>query len=86
MTSKAYKIGWWLLMVFNLIGLLNSIGLLVEIVVVYITLTALTSPFAEFWMNNSGLIIFPFLISLVVFISFYFSIKARFAEKRYRKR
>jgi hypothetical protein len=85
MTSKAYKIGWWLLMVFNLIGLLNSIGLLVEIVVVYITLTALTSPFAEFWMNNSGLIIFPFLISLVVFISFYFSIKARFADKKFLK-
>jgi hypothetical protein len=85
MTSKAYKIGWWLLMIFNLIGLLNSIGLLVEIVVVYITLTALTSPFAEFWMNNSGLIIFPFLISLVVFISFYFSIKARFADKKFLK-
>lgn len=83
MTSKTYKIGWWLLMIFNLTSLLNSIGVLVEIVVVYITLAALTSPYAEFWMNNSGLIIFPFLISLVVFISFYFSIKARFADKKF---
>ncbi len=83
MTSKAYKIGWWLLMIFNLVGLLNSLTILVEIVLVYITLAALTSPFAEFWMNNSGLIIFPFLISLVVFISFYFSIKARFAERKF---
>lgn len=83
MTSKAYKTGWWLLMIFNLTSLLNSIGILVEIVVVYIILAALTSPYAEFWMNNSGLIIFPFLISLIVFISFYFSIKARFADRKF---
>lgn len=83
MTSKVYKIGWWLLMIFNLVGLWNSLIVLIQIVLVYITLTALTSPFAEFWMNKIELIIFPFLISLVVFISFYFSIKARFADRKF---
>ncbi len=83
MTSKAYKTGWWLLMIFNLVGLWNSLLILLQIVLTYITLVALTSPFAEFWMSNSGLIIFPFLISLVVFVSFYFSIKARFADRKF---
>ncbi len=83
MTSKAYKIGWWLLMIFNLVGLWNSILIIFQIVLTYIALVALTSPFAEFWMSNSGLIIFPFLTSLVVFISFYFSIKARFADRKF---
>jgi hypothetical protein len=83
MTSKAYKIGWWLLMIFNLVGLFNSLIILVQIILAYLAFIALTSPLTELWINNSGLIIFPFLISLVVFISFYFSIKARFAEKRY---
>lgn len=70
-------------MIFNLVGLWNSLLVLIQIVIVYITLTALTSPLAEFWINNTGLIIFPFLISLVVFISFYFSIKARFADRKF---
>jgi hypothetical protein len=71
MTSKAYKIGWWLLMIFNLVGLFNSLIILVQIILAYLAFIALTSPLTELWINNSGLIIFPFLISLVVFISFY---------------
>jgi len=83
MTSKAYKTGWWLLMIFNLVGLLNSLLILVQIILAYMAFIALTSPLAELWISNSGLIIFPFLISLVVFASIYFTIKSRFAEKKY---